>query len=146
MVCFADTLSHTYTFTHKRFYTQSLLQTLLHRHFYTQTRCTQTSSYAHNTFTHRHSYTQTLLHAQHFYTQTLLHAFYTQEFLHIDTFTHRDFLTHRRHDTHTFTHGGNRGYWHCRPKVIIVNWEKVTIDVPWLMARPRYTTVEVCIL
>ena len=112
IVCIADTLLHTYTFTHKSFYTQKLLHTVA----FTQTLYTQTLLQT-KAFTHRSLYTQTLLHTDTF-TQTRLHAdtfthrrFYTQrllhaqKLLHTDAFTHRGFYTHR-HFLHTdaFTH------------------------------------------
>ena len=155
---------HTEAFTHRRFY----IQTLLHRHFYTQTRL-HTDTFTHksfdtqkllhtNTFTHRRFYTQTLLHTnaftrtetfphRRFYTQTLLHtdAFYTQALLHTDAFTHRDFYTH----TDAFTH--RHFYTRGEPGLLALqakgyhrfNWEEVTIDVPWLMARPWYTITSI---
>ena len=91
----------THTFTHKRFYTQTLLHTdtdaFTHRPFYTHTLLHT------NTFTHIRFYTRTLLHAntftyRHFYTQTLFHT---------DPFTHRRFYTqtllHTDASTETFT-------------------------------------------
>ena len=78
-------VTHTHTFTHRGFYTQ----TLLHTEAFTHRR-----SYTHmllhtDAFTHRRFYTQTLLHTdafthRHFYTQKL----YTQTLSHTDTFTH----------------------------------------------------------
>ena len=77
----------THTFTHKRFYTQTLLHTdtdaFPHRPFYTQTPLHT------NTFTHIRFYTRTLLHANTF----TYRRFYTQTLLHSDTFTHRRFST-----------------------------------------------------
>ena len=63
-------------FTHKRFYTQTLLHT--------------------DAFTHRRFYTQTLLHTKafthrRFYTQTLLHAGAVK--VHTKSFTHKRFYT-----------------------------------------------------
>ena len=88
----------THTFTHKRFYTQTLLHTDT------------------DAFPHRPFYTQTLLHTQtllqRFYTRTLLHAntftyrrFYTQTLSHSDTFTHRRFSTQTLLHTDAFTTG-----------------------------------------
>ena len=104
----------THTFTHKRFYTQTLLHTDVfpHRSFYIQ-KLLHTDA-----FTHRPFYTQTLLHKHfythtliRFYTRTLLHAntftyrrFYTQTLLHSDTFTHRRFSTQTLLHTDAFTH------------------------------------------
>ena len=98
---YTQTLLHTDAFTHRRFYTQTLLHTdaFTHKHFDTQT-LLHTKA-----FTHKHFYTQTLLHAEaftrrRFYTQKLLHTnafthkrFYTQSLLHTDAFTHRRFYT-----------------------------------------------------
>ena len=101
----------THTFTHKRFYTQTLLHTdtdaFTHRPFYTQTLLHT------NTFTHIRFYTRTLLHANTF-KQALLHTdaftlrhFYTQTLFHTDPFTHRRFYTqtllHTDASTETFT-------------------------------------------
>ena len=66
-------------FTHRSFYTQ----TLLHTDAFTR------KSLHTNSFTHKHFYTETLLHTEAFthrryYTQTL----YTQTLLHTDAFTH----------------------------------------------------------
>ena len=76
-------------FTHRNFYTQ----TLLHRDTFTH-RVT-------DPFTHRRFYTQTLLHTDPF-TQTLLHTdffthrrFYTETLLHTDAFTNRRLYTRR---------------------------------------------------
>ena len=94
-----QTLLHTDSFTHRRFYTQTLFT---HRTFYTQT-----------LFTHRTFYTQTLLHTdpfthRPFYTQKLLHTeafthrrFYIQTLLHTDPFTHRSFYTQTLSHTET---------------------------------------------
>ena len=98
---------HTGSFTHRRFYTQTLLHTdafytqallhteaFTHRRFYTQTLLHT------DAFTHRRFYTQTLFTHRLFYTQRLLHTeaftrrdFYTQTLLHTDAFTHRRFYT-----------------------------------------------------
>ena len=82
---------HTGSFTHRRFYTQTLLHTDA---FYTQA-LLHTEA-----FTHRRFYTQTLLHTdafthRRFYTQTLFthRLFYTQRLLHTEAFTRRDFYT-----------------------------------------------------
>ena len=88
----------THTFTHKRFYTQTLLHTdtdaFPHRPFYTQTLLHT------NTFTHIRFYTRTLLHANTF----TYRRFYTQTLLHSDTFTHRRFSTQTLLHTDAFTH------------------------------------------
>ena len=94
---------HTGSFTHRRFYTQTLLHTDA---FYTQA-LLHTEA-----FTHRRFYTQTLLHTdafthRRFYTQTLFtrRRFYTQTLLHTDAFTqtlsHAETVTDRRFDTQT---------------------------------------------
>ena len=82
---------HTGSFTHRRFYTQTIYtQTLFtRRRFYTQKLLHR------DAFTHRPFYTQTLLHTDAF---THRDAFYTQALLHTDAFTHRGFL-----NTGTFT-------------------------------------------
>ena len=81
-------------FTHRDFYTQSLL----HTYAFTHRRFLHTDA-----FTHKHFYTQTLLHTEafthrRFYIQTLFHTntfthkhFYTQTLLHTEAFTHRRF-------------------------------------------------------
>ena len=112
------------TFTHKSFYTQTVLHTdaSTRRHFYTQMRFTHAHTLSHTeAFTHRNFYTQTLLHTdpfthrrfytQHFHTQMLLHTeafthrgFYTQKLLHTEAFTHRSFYTQALLHTDTFTH------------------------------------------
>ena len=88
----------THTFTHKRFYTQTVLHTdtdaFPHRPFYTQTLLHT------NTFTHIRFYTRTLLHANTF----TYRRFYTQTLLHPDTFTHRRFSTQTLLHTDAFTH------------------------------------------
>ena len=122
----------THTFTHKRFYTQTLLHTdtdaFPHGPFHTQTLLHT------NTFTHIRFYTRTLLHAntfilhtgafthRRFYTQTLLHTdafphrpFYTQTLLHTNTFTHRRF--HRDFYTETLTKRGTTGWPQLQTKV-----------------------------
>ena len=107
MILHRDAFTRTETFTHRRFYTQTLLHTdgFTRKHFYTH--------FYTDAFTHRSFYTQTLLHRgrpmffythRRLYTQTLLHTgafthrrFYTDAFtetlLHTDTFTHRHFYT-----------------------------------------------------
>ena len=89
----------THTFTHKHFYTQTLLHTdtdaFPHRPFYTQTLLHT------NTFTHIRFYAQTLLHANTF----TYRRFYTQTLLHSDTFTHRRFSTQTLLHTDAFTTG-----------------------------------------
>ena len=92
---YTQTLLHTQTFTHRSFYTQKLL----HRGFYTQSFYPQKLWHT-EAFTYGSFYTQTLLH-RHFYTQTRLHTdtfthrlFYTQELLlHTSALTHRSFYT-----------------------------------------------------
>ena len=92
---YTQTLLHTKAFTHRSFYTQKLL----HRGYYTQSFYPQKLLHT-DAFTHRCFYTQTLLH-RHFYTQTRLHTdtfthrpFYTQELLlHTNALTHRSFYT-----------------------------------------------------
>ena len=61
--------TRTHTFTHKRFYTQTLLHT---------------EAFPHRRFTHRSFYTDAFTHR----------PFYTQALLHTKTFTHRPFSTH----------------------------------------------------
>ena len=109
---YTQTLLRTETFTHRRFYTQALLHTdaFTHRHI-----CTQALLHT-DAFTHRRFYTQTLWHTdafthRRFYTQTLLHTdafthkhFYTQKLLHTGAFTHRDFYTQTFLHTGAFTH------------------------------------------
>ena len=116
----------THTFTHKRFYTQTLLHTDVfpHRSFYIQ-KLLHTDA-----FTHRPFYTQTLLHTNtfthirlyafthgRFYTQTLLHTdafthrrFYTQTLLHTDAFTLRHFYTQKTRNA-LFHLASSRSYW-----------------------------------
>ena len=65
-------------FTHRRFYTQTLLHT--------------------DAFTHRSFYTQTPLHTDAFITHK---GFYTQTHLHTDAFTHRRFYTQTLSHTET---------------------------------------------
>ena len=119
----------THTFTHKRFYTQTLLHidtdAFPHRPFYTQTLLHT------NTFTHIRFYTRTLLHAntftyRRFYTQTLLHSdTFTQTLFHTDPFTHRRFYTqtllhrrfHRDFYTETLTKRGTTGWPQLQTKV-----------------------------
>ena len=92
---YTQTLLHTKAFTHRSFYTQKLL----HRGFYTQSFYPQKLLHT-EAFTHGSFYTQTLLY-RHFYTQTRLHTdtfthrpFYTQELLlHTNALTHRSFYT-----------------------------------------------------
>ena len=92
---YTQTLLHTKAFTHRSFYTQKLW----HRGFYTQSFCPQKLLHT-EAFTYGSFYTQTLLH-RHFYTQTRLHTdtfthrpFYTQELLlHTNALTHRSFYT-----------------------------------------------------
>ena len=104
--CFyTHTLLHTDVVTHKRFYTQMHLHTeaFSHRSFYTQTLLHREA------LTHRRFNTQTLLHADAFthrllYTRTLLHRrFYTQTLLHTDAFTHRCFYTQTLFTQHFYT-------------------------------------------
>ena len=109
-------------FTHRRFYTQTHLDTnaFLQRCFYTQTplhtmTLLHTVSFTHGGFTQRRFYTPTQrrfafthththFYAKTLYTQTLLHTNITQTLLHTDAFTHRSF-THRRFHIQTlFTH------------------------------------------
>ena len=67
------TLSHTEAFTHRRFYTEAFT----HRDFYNEIT---------EAFTHRRFYTQTLLH-----TNAFTHrSFHTQKLLHTNIFTHRN--------------------------------------------------------
>ena len=90
IVCIAN------TFTHRSFYTQTLLHTkaFTHRSFYTQ------KLWPTEAFTYRSFYIRKLLHTDAF-TQTLLHTdtfthrpFYTQELLlHTNALTHRSFYT-----------------------------------------------------
>ena len=72
--------THTHAFTHRRFYTRTLLHT--------------------DTFTHKRFYKQTLLHTDPFKQR----SFYTQKLLHADPFTHRRFYTHTLLHTDAFTH------------------------------------------
>ena len=88
-----QTLVHTDAFTHRRFYTQTLLHTKL---LYTKLLPTEA-------FTDRSFYTQTLLHRR-FYTDT-----FNKTFLHTGAFTHRSvtrkhFYTKKLSHTEAFTH------------------------------------------
>ena len=80
---------HTEAFSHRSFYTQTLLhrEALTHRRFNTQ------APLHADAFTHRLLYTRTLLHRR-FYTQTLLHT---------DAFTHRCFYTQTLFTQHFYT-------------------------------------------
>ena len=82
----------TFTHTHRRFYTQTLLHTdaFTHRSFYIHTLLHT------DAFTHRSFYTQTLLHTEAFADR----SFYTQKLLHADTFTQRHFYTQTLLHTH----------------------------------------------
>ena len=111
-------------FTHRRFYTQTLLHTdaFTHKSFYTQTVLrTDASTRRCGKSTHKIFYTQTLLHMvllhkhtlthRRFDTQKPLHTnafthgrFYTQTLLHTDAFTHRRFYTQKLLHTDGFTH------------------------------------------
>ena len=71
------------TFTHSNFYTQTPLYTHTQRHFYTRTPLPKAI------FTHKRFYTRMLLHTGAF---THKHV-YTQTHLHRDAFTHRRFYT-----------------------------------------------------
>ena len=152
----AFTYRHFYTdmFTHRHVYTQTLLHTKAfgHRYFDTQ-KLLHT-----DTFTHRRFYTQRLLHAQKLlHTDAFTHRrFYThRHFLHTDAFTHRRFYTQRLLHTHTHTHTDafTHRHFHTRREQGLLamqakgyhrfNWEEVTIDVPWLMARPWYTITSI---
>ena len=87
---YAQTFLHTNPFTHRNFYTQTLLHTdalkqrpFTHRRFYTQT------------LLHTDTFAQTVLHREpctdrRFYTQILLH---TQTPLHTEAFVQRHFYT-----------------------------------------------------
>ena len=115
IVCIAN------TFTHRSFYTQTLLHTkaFTHRSFYTQ-KLLHTKAFTHTeAFTDRHFHTQTLLHTgacthRRFYTQKLLHTdAFTQTLLHTkllptEAFTDRSFYTqtllHRCFYTQTLLH------------------------------------------
>ena len=86
---YTQTLLHT-TFSHTEAFTQALLHTdaFTHRRFYTQT-ILHTDA-----FTHRRFYTQTLLHTDAFtHNRFYTRHFYTQTLLHTDAFTHRHFYT-----------------------------------------------------
>ena len=107
-----QTLSNTDPFTHKPFYTQTILYTdaLMQRRFYATTLLHT------DPFTHKPFYTQTLVHANTFMqkrvcTQMLLQTdafthitLYAQKLLHADAFTHRCFYTHKLQHTGAFTH------------------------------------------
>ena len=104
--------SHINAFTHRRFYTQTLLQTdsFTHKRLYTQI-LLHTDAFTQR-FTHRRFYTQTPWHThRRFYTQTLLHRrfFYTHRrfyttLLHTQiAFTHTDALTHTHRHFYTPT-------------------------------------------
>ena len=86
-------------FTHKSFYTQTVLHTdaSTRRRFYTQMRFTHAHTLSHtNAFTHRRIDTQTLLHTDAFTRRCFLHThtrFHTQTLSHTDAFTHRHFYT-----------------------------------------------------
>ena len=103
-----DTFTHRRNaFTHRRFYTQTLLHT--------------------KAFTHRRFYTQTLLHADTFYTRT--HAF-THKRFYTHTLSNTNAFTHRRCYTQTLVQKRKRpsqfflSFW--RPTSI--SCERVTID------------------
>ena len=85
-----------YAFTHKSFYTQ----TVLHTDASTKSLYTQTLLHT-DAFTHRRFYTQKLLH-----TDSFTHRrFYTQmRFTHAHTLSHTNAFTHRRVDTQTLLH------------------------------------------
>ena len=103
---------HTEAFTHRSFYTQTLLhaEAFTHSGFYSQT-LLHTES-----FTRRLFYTQRLLHTEafthrRFYTQKLLHtealahrSFDAQMLFHTEAFTHRSFDAQMLLHTDTFTH------------------------------------------
>ena len=96
--------TRTHAFTHKRFYTQTRWHTnaFTHRRFYAQMRFTHAHALSHtNAFTHRRVHTQTLLH-----TDAFTHRrFYTQTLLHADAFyTRRHAFTHKRFYTQTPLH------------------------------------------
>ena len=107
-----QTLSNTDPFTHKPFYTQTILYTdaLMQRRFYATTLLHT------DPFTHKPFYTQTLVHANTFMqkrvcTQMLLQTdafthitLYAQKLLHANAFTHRCFYTHKLQHTGAFTH------------------------------------------
>ena len=122
----------TVTFTHKSFYTQTVLHTdaSTQRRFYTQMRFTHAYTLSHTNafileisqtllhtkaFTHRRFYTQTLLHADAFTRRCVLHThtrFHTQTRLfsrsrrhfYTQKLLHTDGFTHRRFYTQTLLH------------------------------------------
>ena len=95
-----QTLCHTNTFTHNRFYTQALLIAFTHKHFYKNPSTHNPPSHT-NTFTHRLFYTQ-----RHACTHkpSTHERFYTPTLLHTNPFAHRRFYTQndqeRFYDTH----------------------------------------------
>ena len=93
----SDTFTRSYfyiLFTHKCFYTQTLLHTDAFSHT--------------DAFTHRCFYTQTL-YIHDAVTQTLLHTgSFTHRCFHIQTLLHSDAFTHRRFYTQTLSHTYNR--------------------------------------
>ena len=101
---YTQTLLHTDAFTHRLLHTQTLLHkdVLSHRRFYTHTH-----TFLHtNSFTHRPFCTKTLLH-------TNVFIFLHTDALRTDTFRHRGFDTERldtqtRVHTDAFTHRGLR--------------------------------------
>ena len=83
--------TRTHAFTHRRFYTQTLLHTdaFTHRRFYTQMLFTHAHTLSHtNAFAHRR-FTDTSRQRRS-YTQTLLH---TNAYTHRGVYTHRHFYT-----------------------------------------------------
>ena len=101
---YTQTLLHTDTFTRRHFYTQTISHTdaFTHRHF-TQ-KLLHTEPFTHGTFTHRHFYTQTLLHTDAFTRRCFYTHTHTQRLLHTEAFTHRRFYTQTLLHTEAFTH------------------------------------------
>ena len=138
--------TRTHTFTHKRFYTQ----TLLHTEAFPHRRFTHRSFYT-DAFTHRPFYTQALLHTKtfthrRFYTRTLLHAntfthrrFYTQTLLHTGAFTHRRFYTQGLIHADTFTH--KRFYTQTLPQRLLHRRSQSTAPLDDLSCKQRCTNI-----
>ena len=123
--------------THRRFHTETLSQTRLHTETFTHRRFyTQTLLHA-DAFTHRRFYTQLLLHWH-----TFTHKrFYTQTLLHTEDFTRRCFYTH----THTLIHRGfytqkllkSVSIWHF----MVLNSNCSVFDIKHMMASSSVANV-----
>ena len=144
-------LLHTDTFTHKHFYTQTLLtKTLLHTGAFTHRRFDTQALLHTNTFTYKHFYTQALLHTdtlnaeaftrRRFYTQKLSFThrrFYTQTLLHTDAFTQRSFYTQTLLHTSQFDLGLLRSN--------LISCERARKGGDWtfeIAVLPQFLTIE----